>query len=284
MNHILTSPTGLSYKREAKLLCKKTVAFFSQLSKQQEQDNKNGVTPELLSLVTGLAHYLKLLIRICLQGALRIETERSSSVGLFEFLENLGTLESFRGEDEMAQITGGMSRLSANDSDQCTQCRKPIEDEGAKSGDLRFHLACVGCVRCGKSLSGNLQDARISPYDYKILCSNCEPRAAPAQPFERVSTLQQYVFLLKVAHARMLEILRSHGVLPYASENATSNGFDGGEVQKVSSEGDAPHLRSDVRSKSYAGEKEHHRESSYESTLNDIRRLRSTRRTAGYFG
>ncbi len=36
-------------------------------------------------------------------------------------------------------------------------------------------------------------------------------------------------------------------------------------------------MRLDARSKSYAGEREHHRESSYENTLNDVRRLRSTR-------
>ena len=270
--------SGLSYKREAKLLCKKTVAFFSQLSKQQEQDNKNGVTPELLSLVTGLAHYLKLLIRICLQGALRIEKERNSSVGLYQFLEDLGSLESFKGEDGIAQITGGMSRLSANDSDQCTLCRKSIEDEGAKSGDRRFHLTCLGCARCGRDLSGNLQDARMNPYDSKVFCSTCEPRAGMSPPFEHVTTLQQYVFLLKVAHARMLEILRGHGVLPYAPEDAAANGFDAGVGQKGPTDAEAPHLRSDARSKSFAGgEKEHHRESSYENTLNDIRRLRSTR-------
>lgn len=64
---------GLSYSREAKLLCKKIVAFFSLLSKTQDTGvRKLGVTQELLSLVTGLAHYLKLLIRIGLQGALKL--------------------------------------------------------------------------------------------------------------------------------------------------------------------------------------------------------------------
>jgi len=65
--------SGLSYAREAKLLCKKIVAFFTLLSRNQETGvRKLGVTQELLSLVTGLAHYLKLLIRISLQGALKL--------------------------------------------------------------------------------------------------------------------------------------------------------------------------------------------------------------------
>lgn len=64
---------GLPYSREAKLLCKKIVAFFSLISKHQETGVKKlGVTQEILSLVTGHAHYLKLLIRISLQGALKL--------------------------------------------------------------------------------------------------------------------------------------------------------------------------------------------------------------------
>jgi hypothetical protein len=255
------------------------VAFFSQLSKQQEQENKNGVTPELLSLVTGLAHYLKLLIRICLQGALRVEKERNSSVGLYQFLDDLSNLEQLKGDEPPAQITSAMSRLSAGDSDHCMLCRKPIEDECVKSGEKRWHVSCMGCTRCGRDLSRNLQDARLNPYDLKVACHSCDPQSTgKTPPFEKISTLQQYVFLLKVAHARMLEILRSQGILPYTTENAVPDGLGLVENHKASHEGDAPHLRSDVRSKSYAaGEKEHHRESSYENTLNDIRRLRSTR-------
>ena len=86
---------GLAYGREAKLLCKKIVAFFSLLSKTQETGvRKLGVTQELLSLVTGLAHYLKLLIRISLQGALRLEREQRSMEGLHGFLNELNDLDS----------------------------------------------------------------------------------------------------------------------------------------------------------------------------------------------
>lgn len=59
------------YTREAKMLCKKIINFFSLLSRTQEM-RKLGITQELLSLVTGLAHYLKILIRIGLTTALRL--------------------------------------------------------------------------------------------------------------------------------------------------------------------------------------------------------------------
>ncbi|SPQ19419.1 625fed22-b899-4cc7-96c8-1a05c37b4162 [Thermothielavioides terrestris] len=258
---------ALAYGREAKLLCKKIVAFFSLLSKTQDKAvGKPGVTQDLLGLVTGLAHYLKLLIRICLQGALRIEKERTTADGLFHFLDDLGDLETLKMDDNSTttlQLTSGMSRLSAHDSDQCVLCRKPIEDECAKNGDKRWHLPCASCYRCGRELGRKLQDARLNPYDGRILCTTCEPDSAPnAAPFEHVTKLQQYVFLLQVALARLLEILRSNGVLPSSSSDPNGNGSG----------------TADGRSGPHAGEHAHHRrESSYESALNDVRRLKSTR-------
>lgn len=272
----------MSYGREAKLLCKKIVAFFSLLSKTQDASNKKlGITQELLSLVTGLAHYLKLLIRICLQGALRIEKECNTSDGLYKFLEDLADFESFKGDDNPLHITVGMSRLSANDSDQCALCRKPIEDECARAGDKRWHIHCANCARCGKELGRNVESAHFSPYDQKIYCNACDPGPSDkSPPLERVSKLQQYVFLLKVALARLLEILRSSGVIPRSPDEAP-NGYPLTDepLRDRPDDRDAGHFRPEARSKSYAGERDPHqkRESSYENTLNDVRRLRSTR-------
>lgn len=249
--------------------------FFSLLSKTQDKNvHELGVTQELLSLVTGLAHYLKLLIRICLQGALRIEKEQTNSDGLYTFLEDLGNLETLKVEDGSLQITAAMSRLAANESDQCVHCRKPVEDECAKNGEKRWHIACVTCTRCGKELGRNLTEARLNVYEQKVFCNNCESFGLEsAPPFERISKLQQYVFLLQVALARLLDILKSTGAL-LASDDPFANGHESANGHAT---GDVPRLQSDLRSKSYAGERDHHRESSYENTLNDVRRLRSTR-------
>ncbi len=262
----------MSYGREAKLLCKKIVSFFSLLSKTQEPNiRKIGVTQELLSLVTGLAHYLKLLIRICLQGTLRLEREQGSSDGLFQFLGDLGGLESMKSDDDSLQITLGMSGLSANDSDQCTLCRKPIEDECALSGDKRWHLACVSCTQCGRELGKTLDQARLHR-DQRIYCIGCEAQLGEhGQPLERTSKLQQYIFLLKVALARLLEILRNNGALQYGIEDQDHDGSGS------SLENGTVLLRSNSRSKSINDGERLERESSYENTLNDVRRLRSTR-------
>src|SRR5579862_2760603 len=64
---------GLLFQKEAKLLCRKIVNFFSLLSKTYEIGVRRlGITQELLSLVTGLAHYLKILIRLALTASLRL--------------------------------------------------------------------------------------------------------------------------------------------------------------------------------------------------------------------
>lgn len=50
------------------------------------------MTQELLALVTGLAHYLKILIRIALTGALKLEREQSVREAMASFLDKLHLL------------------------------------------------------------------------------------------------------------------------------------------------------------------------------------------------
>ncbi len=75
------------------MLCRKTVNFFSLLSHTQDApDQRASITQELLSLVTGLAHYLKILIRIALTGSLKLEREHDNVRALDEFLARLSLL------------------------------------------------------------------------------------------------------------------------------------------------------------------------------------------------
>lgn len=213
-----------------------------------------------------------------MQGALKVEKEHQTADALYQLLDDLSVLESMKNDDETLQITAGMARLSANNSDQCSFCRKPIEDECALSGDSRWHLSCVTCARCGNELGTTLDQAQLHR-DRKVYCSRCGSQMGESgQPLEHITKLQQYVFLLKVALARLLEILRSTGALPQTSDDPSVDGYDLGDGQRGPGDRNSILLQSDSRSKSYAGEQERsHRESSYENTLNDVRRLRSTR-------
>ena len=75
------------------MLCRKTVDLFTLLSLTQEMGvRRMGMTQELLALVTGLAHYLKILIRIALMGALKLEREYGVQEAMQSFLDKLRLL------------------------------------------------------------------------------------------------------------------------------------------------------------------------------------------------
>ncbi|EED13239.1 Rho GTPase activator (Lrg11), putative [Talaromyces stipitatus ATCC 10500] len=281
----------LSYAREAKLLCKKIVAFFSLLSKTQETGvRKLGVTQELLSLVTGLAHYLKLLIRIGLQGALKLERERDTVQGLFGFLNHLeGSLQSLKvSEEAPTDLMSGVSTLADQYSDCCTACKEPIDDACIILDDKRWHIKPphLVCSNCQKDLTGDLLEAMWSDKDHRSFCSNCAlhlGRAPDARGgFKNVTKLVQYVFLLQVALARLLSVLRSSGTLPHSTDDPNLNEYDANEGHRV--EGGAgltaeggPRA-ANTRSKSFTvASSKSEESSSLEQTVGEMRRLRSIR-------
>lgn len=277
---LVTNDVGLSYGREAKLLCKKIVNFFQLLSKSVDAGMQRlGVTQELLSLVTGLAHYLKLLIRICLQGALRLERETGSTEGLRRFLDRINTLED-KLEQGDGRDAGSMWRQYVHrTADSCPICDKPVEDKCAKQGNNVFHLNCLTCKNCGVELGDNLLDARWSPSKNQLFCSRCSSLVSDAEGgFKPVTRLQQYIVLLKVSHARLLATLQSSGAVPHTTDDLNLSVYDSSRGHRGGD--DLALLRSQTRSQSYAGSSmtSAKREStSYEQALGDIRRLRSTR-------
>lgn len=211
---------GLSYSREAKLLCKKVVAFFQLLAESQDTGVRRlGVTQELLSLVTGLAHYLKLLIRICLQGALKLERETGSEQGLRDFLDQINSLESKLEADEATELLTDAYSYVRLEADTCPICQKPVEDRCFRQRDRVFHTACMQCEACHRELTHDHESARWDALDGRLVCSACvDDRSSQfAGSFIPVTRLQQYVHLLRVAHARLLATLRTSGALPHTS-------------------------------------------------------------------
>ncbi|GAA6058086.1 hypothetical protein JCM3770_001105 [Rhodotorula araucariae] len=102
----------MSHVREARMLCKKVVNFFMLLSHTHETGaRKMSITQELLSLVTGLAHYLKILIRIALTGSLKLEREHGNAqaIGLF-----LGRLDRLARDPEANKISATVAALVRN--------------------------------------------------------------------------------------------------------------------------------------------------------------------------
>ena len=244
------------------------------------------MTQELLSLVTGLAHYLKLLIRISLQGALKLERERQSLEGLNRFLDDLQDLNSLKDADQSLSMTAGVAELAQDQSDLCFACKESVDEECVKMGQQRWHKNHLTCDFCQAIVGEELNNALWSASEKTVVCQRCHrgrqqtPDAVPA--FEPISRLQQYVYLLRVALARLLSVLRHGGALPHTSDDPNLNTYDSNDGHRINRRGelDPPLLRSTSRSKSYAGTASSHNDnnpSTYEQTVGEMKRLRSTR-------
>jgi len=93
----------MSHVRESRVLCKKTVDLFTLLQKPSR--SQGGMTQELLALVTGLAHYLKVLIRISLTAALKLDREHGMEESIPQFLDSLNALLMHRGSTATRRLT-----------------------------------------------------------------------------------------------------------------------------------------------------------------------------------
>ena len=194
------------------------MAFFQLLAESQGTGVRRlGVTQELLSLVTGLAHYLKLLIRICLQGSLRLEREINTEQGLHQFLDEINKLEP-RLEADDANEPGDLSNYVNMTADTCPICAREVEDRCYRHGELVVHTGCMECEICHRDLKSDLESARWDSNGQRLLCSNCTSDYSGIEGgFILITRLRQYVHLLRVAHARILATLRTSGALPHTS-------------------------------------------------------------------
>ncbi|KNZ74640.1 Rho-type GTPase-activating protein 1 [Termitomyces sp. J132] len=187
---------GMSHVREARMLCRKTVELFTLLSHTQETGSRRmGMTQELLALVTGLAHYLKILIRIALTGALKLERDQSVREAMALAPENAGD-PPFR---------EGPTKVSSNNppSDLCIKCNLTVEEDCVRLGTYqRWHSNCVQCIKCDHAHNG---------------CRG---------GFQPVQRLEQYAFLLNVALRRLYLLLKKQGVVPLSPVVTTPSESD----------------------------------------------------------
>ncbi|KPV75517.1 uncharacterized protein RHOBADRAFT_36373 [Rhodotorula graminis WP1] len=226
----------MSHVREARMLCKKVVNFFMLLSHTHETGaRKMSITQELLSLVTGLAHYLKILIRIALTGSLKLEREHGNgqAIGLF-----LGRLDRLARDPEANKISATVAALGEATTDLCEGCRLTVEEECARLGtSVRWHLPCLRCPHCHRCASKDevVPDPHdeVSVADFvwvdgagdealgAAFCRECASRerggslegtAGPGQ-FAYVTRLEQYAFLLCVALNKLFGRLKQRGVV-----------------------------------------------------------------------
>ncbi|KAI3632467.1 hypothetical protein MIR68_009573 [Amoeboaphelidium protococcarum] len=218
---------GLSYNKEPKMLSKKIVNFFSLLAHTQDSGLKQQgtVTQELLSLVTSLAQYLKILLRIGMSGALKLESLYNSKSAIGAFLNRLMEVgeQQFQDDDYDTSVGGGAFTIRFNSkfklvdtdvkSDLCKSCKTSVEESCYRLGESRWHRKCMSCAVCRKNLA-DLLDQKVNDdvafYDgveNRLLCSEHQSSQSKAG-FVKVTQLQEYGFLLRVALKRLYSLLK----------------------------------------------------------------------------
>lgn len=116
--------TGMSHAREAKQLCRKLVNLFSTMSQISPiPSTPQPTNQDMYNLITQLAHYLKILIRIALTGGIKLEREQGNSAAMMNTLARLNLL-SMDGGDPTLPKRGNQESASQSDDEQL---RKAID-------------------------------------------------------------------------------------------------------------------------------------------------------------
>eukprot|EP00834_Sanchytrium_tribonematis_P005472 NODE_333_length_9325_cov_0.557230.p1 type:complete len:771 gc:universal NODE_333_length_9325_cov_0.557230:7329-5017(-) len=209
--------TAFDEQKECKFLAKKMIHFFTLLSHtQQDMIKKIGATQELLSLVTSMAQYLKVLIRTCVVMTLMLEHKGTAAVmELADIWNSLVTeiplqsnLPSYVAP--LPQTTMSllkkeplpMDRLH-NDlhADLCTLCRQTIDDDSIVDNliGFRWHSKCFPLDK---------KSREIIESTWKGQNRNSNFDDVKSFGYTKITKLGQYVFLLRVALRRLHQLLQ----------------------------------------------------------------------------
>lgn len=236
--------TFQTLKKEPRNFSAKVMIYLAILRKTSKGLADSSKSQDLiLSVITGLAHYLKLLIRYGLNNSLQYNKSSHTTNALDKFLREVRNHESVP-KDALSAL-----EIPLDASDLCFHCQKSIESNCIQYQDKRWHIDCLQCTNCHKNLQshGGISDASFNSNSNWVLCAQCaidDPDAKPG--FKSVSKLMQLSYLMKIA------IVRSKAVMDYEHEGKQTNS--------------QPEARATEES-----------EHNYRKTLNEIKRLRSTR-------
>nr|XP_018259121.1 rho GTPase activator [Kwoniella dejecticola CBS 10117]OBR81279.1 rho GTPase activator [Kwoniella dejecticola CBS 10117] len=169
---------GMAHAREAKQLCRKLVNLFSTMSQISPTGGPPPNNSELFTLITQLAHYLKILIRIALTGSIKLERDHGNTTAMTNCLARLNLLAMDNGDPTIkrrgdfpenqptprpsikadeTQVTGETTLRGPQDEnfippEGCAHCKTAIEEDCVRSGMFnRWHSACIICLVCGET-------------------------------------------------------------------------------------------------------------------------------------
>ena len=133
------------------------MSYLAILRKSDHIAKSGSLSAELLSVITGCAHYLKLLIRIGLYNALKLNKLYGTTNAIEKFLQLTSEHEAINllAGDEITQVNLINSKLAipAVSTDACSSCAKSIERSCLKLDNNRWHIKCFVCSSCEKNNS-----------------------------------------------------------------------------------------------------------------------------------
>ncbi|OWB58039.1 hypothetical protein B5S28_g4029 [[Candida] boidinii] len=184
------------------------LSFLRDTDKQKLRSSK--YSQELLTLISNLAHYLKLISRNTLCHAIEYNRYTKSTIATDRYLRELSS------HDSIPDNIFPTLNLSPNAKDLCNKCGESIEQECCKFEDKRFHFKCLSCSSCGKDLSDPSLISEIA-YNSKtnsVLCASCSSNDVDAKTgFKRVSSYLQLIYLLKIALKRSKLSMQKKGTI-----------------------------------------------------------------------
>lgn len=250
-------------RKEPRNICGKIMSYLAILRKCGHILASGSLSADLLSVITGCAHYLKLLIRIGLNNALKLNSVRGSTDASDRFLSATSFYEALSATESPAYKAGlADERLTVDPSasDACMACNRSIETACVRQGRRRWHRQCFKCQNCHQKGSSGEEDSNEKSAisndvygkpasDNAVICSQCHMGVPGA---EAVSDLSQLVYLLKIALGR--------------SRTAMENASDPSPATNMATIAEEKNARSAT-------------ETDYSQTLSDVTRLRSLRQS-----
>lgn len=239
-NHNDTKDLSNKYKSLTRNLTTKIMIYLQLLRKLSTPSPTTTVVSSFMSVITGLAHFLKLILRYGFHTALEQNKLSHSSHKLISFLSELEQSEFFD-KDPFHHIN-----IPITATDNCLNCSKYIQEECIKFQENRWHFDCFECFNCKNHININeINESTFNIQSKKILCSSCsmhDPNSVSG--FKTVTRLQQLIYLSKIALLRSRAVMLIH----LKKNSAPRNENNSITIQQ-----------------------------SYIRTLNDIKRLRSRR-------
>jgi hypothetical protein len=175
----------------------------------------------MLSLVTGIAHYTKLLVRIGLRACTESQPPGVDfEIQLDRFLRELENRETptVLAQSLDAHLDGPPSPKSSfpEETDLCVGCAGVVEDRcfssQTEAGLGFWHLECLRCKACG-STGAYMYDRdvdQLSSGEWTMQCSYCRV-IPPSQEYRSWSTVDIYIVRLYVALARFMKAVDADG-------------------------------------------------------------------------